>query len=327
MRESVVKAIRIDQHGGAEVLRLADVETPMPGAHEVRVRHSAIGVNFIDTYHRNGLYKIPLPSGLGLEAAGVVDAIGEGVTRFKLGDRVAYCSGPIGAYAEAHVVNEARAVALPDAIAFDIAAASLLKGMTARYLLRKTFRVERGHWVLIHAAAGGVGQILVQWAKHLGAHVIATAGSEEKAAIARGLGADHALIVRAENFAQRVRAIVKEGVQVAYDGVGKDTWEGSLDSLRPLGMMVSYGNASGPPPDINPLTLSQKGSLFLTRPTLFNYTATTAQLDEPAADLFEVMENGAVKVATPARYELAAAAQAHRDLEARKTTGSLVLSP
>lgn len=323
-----MKAIRIAQHGGPEAMSLVDTEEPSPGAHEIRVRHRAVGVNFIDTYHRSGLYKIALPSGLGLEAAGIVDAAGEGVTRFKHGDRIAYCAGPIGAYAEAHVVNEARAVRLPDAIAFDVAAASLLKGMTARYLLRKTFRVERGHVVLIHAAAGGVGQILVQWAKHLGARVIATVGSDAKAEIARTLGADQVLVSSRDDIVARVRALTdNEGAHVVYDGVGKDTWGASLDSLRLLGMMVSYGNASGPPPAFDPLVLSQKGSLFLTRPTLFHYTATTAQLDETAADLFAVMEQGAIKIAPPTVYALADAAQAHRDLEARKTTGSLVLKP
>ncbi len=322
-----MKAIRISEHGGPEAMALVDLDQLAPRPGEIRVRHHAIGVNFIDTYHRTGLYKIPLPSGLGLEAAGVVEEVGDGVSRFKRGDRVAYCSGPIGAYADANVLHEGRAVRLPDAISYEIAAASLLKGMTARYLLRKTFRVEQGHWVLIHAAAGGVGQILVQWAKHLGAHVIATVGNEAKAAIARELAADHVLVLDGGVFSTRVRAIVKEGVHVVYDGVGADTWRGSLDSLRPLGMMVSYGNASGPPPEINPLLLSQKGSLFLTRPTLFHYTTTTEQLDETAADLFRVVEQGAVKIAPPTGYALADASQAHRDLEARKTTGSLVLMP
>lgn len=328
MRDSAMKAIRITQHGGPDIMAIEDIAEPAPRPREVRVRHHAIGVNFIDTYHRTGLYKIVLPSGLGLEAAGVVDAIGEGVTRFKLGDRVAYCSGPLGAYAETNVLDQSRAVKLPDSISFDIAAASLLKGMTARYLLRKTFRVEQGHWALVHAAAGGVGQILVQWAKHLGAHVIAAAGSEEKADIAKRLGADRALVIRGEeDFAPRVRAIVKEGVHVVYDGVGADTWRGSLDSLRPLSMMVSYGNASGPPPAIAPSVLAAKGSLFLTRPGLAHYTATTEQLDETAADLFDVLEKGAVTIASPTTYALADAAQAHHDLEARKTTGSLVLIP
>jgi NADPH2:quinone reductase len=284
-------------------------------------------VNFIDTYHRTGLYKIALPSGLGMEGAGVVEAVGANVTRFKRGDRIAYSSGPIGAYAEAHVVNEARAVKLPDAISYDIAAASLLKGMTARFLLRKTFRVERGHDVVIHAAAGGVGQIAVQWAKHLGANVIAVVGSDAKGEIARSIGADHTIIQGRDDIAKRVREITGVGAHVVYDSVGKDTFAASLDSLRPMGMLVCFGNASGPPPDINPLVLSQKGSLFLTRPTLFTYTATLEQLDETSADLFDVIGKGAVKVALPTRYALADAARAHRDLEGRKTTGSLVLIP
>lgn len=323
-----MKAIRFEHTGAPDVLRLEEVATPQPGADEVRVRHHAIGVNFIDTYHRSGLYPVALPSGLGLEAAGIVEAVGDSVTRFKAGDRIAYASGPIGSYAEANVVNQTRAVKLADAVSFDVAASSMLKGMTARYLLRKTFRVERGHNVLIHAAAGGVGQIAVQWAKHLGATVIATVGSQSKAEIARALGADHVIISSEGNIAERVRALTGgEGVHVVYDGVGKDTWEASLDSLRPLGMMVSYGNASGPAPSFNPLLLSQKGSLFLTRPTLFHYTATVDALDETAADLFDVIGSGAVKIAAPTRYALAQAAQAHADLEARKTTGSLVLIP
>jgi NADPH2:quinone reductase len=328
VESDAMKAIRIEQHGGPEVMALAGVATPEPGANEVRVRNHAVGVNFIDTYHRTGLYKIALPSGLGQEGAGVVDTIGEGVTRFKVGDRIGYCTGPIGSYSEMHVVRDDRAVQLPQAVSFDVAAASMLKGMTARYLLRKTFRVERGHVVVIHAAAGGVGQIAVQWAKHLGATVIAIVGSDEKAEIARTLGADHVIVTPRENIAARVRRLTDgKGAHVVYDSVGKDTFLASLDSLRPLGMLVSFGNASGPPPDINPLALSQKGSLFLTRPTLFSYTATTEQLDETAADLFAVIESDAVKIAPPARYFLADGAQAHRDLEGRKTTGSLVLIP
>ena len=265
--------------------------------------------------------------GLGLEAAGVVDAVGAGVTRFTPGDRIAYASGPIGAYAEANVVSAERAVKVPDAIPFDIAAASLLKGMTARFLLRKTFRVEHGHDVVIHAAAGGVGQIATQWAKHLGARVIAVVGSDAKAEIAKTLGADHVIISTRENIAERVREITGVGAHVVYDSVGKDTFEASLDSLRPLGMMVSFGNASGPAGAVAPLELQRRGSLFLPRPPLFHYTATVEQLDETARDLFDVIEQGAVKVAPPTRYALADAAQAHRDLEARKTTGSLVLTP
>lgn len=322
-----MKAVRIEANGGPEVIALTDIPDREPGAGEVRVRNHAIGVNFIDVYHRTGLYKNPLPSGLGLEAAGVVDAIGQGVTRFKVGDRIVYANGPIGAYAETHVIKEAQAVKLPDAIPFDIAAASLLKGMTARFLLRKTFRVERGHFVVIHAAAGGVGQIAVQWAKHLGANVIAVVGSDEKAAIARSLGADHTIIPAREDIAKRVREITGVGAHVVYDSVGKDTFIASLDSLRPLGMLVSFGNASGPPPDINPLALAQRGSLFLTRPTLFSYVAAVEQLDETAADLFDVIEKGVVRIAAPTRYALGDAAQAHRDLESRKTTGSLVLVP
>jgi NADPH:quinone reductase len=323
-----MKAIRIDTHGGPEALKLADVESAQPGAHEVLVRHQAIGVNFIDTYFRTGLYKAPLPHGLGQEAAGIVDAVGEGVTRFKVGDRIAYCSGPIGAYAQAHIVNENRAVMLPEAIAFDVGASALLKGATARYLLRKTFRVERGHVVVIHAAAGGVGQIATQWAKHLGATVIATVGSDAKADVARSLGADHVLITARDDIAKSVRDLTNgEGAHVVYDGVGKDTWDASLDSLRPLGMMVSYGNASGAAPPIAPLTLAQKGSLFLTRPTLGHYIATSDLLDETARDLFGVIESGAVRIRAPAHYALGDAAQAHRDLEARRTTGSLVLIP
>lgn len=322
-----MKAIRLEQNGGPDVLALADIPAREPGAGEVRVKHHAIGVNFIDTYQRSGLYKIALPSPLGLEAAGVVDAIGEGVTRFKVGDRIVYASGPLGAYAEANVVKAAQAVKLPDTIPYDIAAASLLKGMTARFLLRKTFRVERGHDVVIHAAAGGVGQIAVQWAKHLGANVIAVVGSDPKAEIATSLGADHTIVTSRDDIAKRVREITGVGAHVVYDSVGKDTFLASIDSLRPLGMMVSFGNASGPPPDINPLLLSQKGSLFLTRPTMFSYTATVEQLDETAADLFDVIAKGAVKIAPPTRYALADAAQAHADLEARKTTGSLVLTP
>lgn len=321
-----MKAIRFNQTGGPDVLHLAEIDTSQPGAHEIRVRNVASGVNFIDTYHRTGLYKMPLPSGLGQEGAGVVDAIGADVTRFKIGDRVAYCSGPIGAYSEMHAVRDDRAVALPDAISFDVAAASMLKGMTACYLLRKTFRVERGHVVVIHAAAGGVGQIAVQWAKHLGATVIATAGSDAKSAIAKSLGADHVLVTGHDDIAKRVRDITNgAGADVVYDGVGKDTFDASLDCLRPLGMMVIFGNASGAVPPFNPLILSQKGSLFLTRPTLGHYTATREQLEETAKDLFEVIEQGVVKIAPPTHYKLADAAQAHRDLESRKTTGSLVL--
>lgn len=323
-----MKAIRVEQCGGPEVMRLVDVEPPPLRPNEIRVRIHAIGVNFIDTYHRSGLYKLPLPAGIGQEFAGVVEAIGESVTRFKIGDRVASGTAPPGAYAETHTLAETRAVHVPQAISFDVAASAMLKGMTARYLLRKTFRVKRGDVVVIHAAAGGVGQIAVQWAKHLGATVIAVVGSEAKAEIASALGADHVIVQGRDDIAKRVREFTNgEGAHVVYDGVGKDTFMASLDSLRPLGMMVSYGNASGPAPEFSPLLLAQKGSLFLTRPTLNHYTAKLEDLDETAADLFEVIASGAVKIAPPTRYALADAVQAHRDLEARKTTGSLVLAP
>lgn len=321
-----MRAIQFEHIGGPEVLQLVDVAPPALGPHDVLVRHHAIGVNFIDTYFRAGLYKTALPAIAGQEGAGIVEAIGANVTRFKVGDRIAYCLGPLGAYAELHAVNETRAVKLPETISFDIVASALLKGGTARYLLRKTFRVERGHSVLIHAAAGGVGQIAVQWAKHLGATVIATVGSDAKAEIARARGADHVLVTSRDDIAKRVRELTNgEGAHVVYDGVGKDTWDASLDSLRPLGMMVSYGNASGPVPPIAPLTLSQKGGLFLTRPTMSLYMPNAELLDETMDDLFGVIASGAVRIAPPTRYALADAAQAHRDLEARKTTGSLVL--
>ncbi|MFZ4069952.1 MAG: quinone oxidoreductase family protein [Caulobacterales bacterium] len=322
-----MKAIRFDATGGPEVLRLVDIAEPAPGAGQIRIRAGAIGINFIDTYHRTGLYPVPLPSGLGLEAAGVVDAIGDGVTRFAVGDRAGFCSGPIGAYAQAHLVPEDRAVKLPAALSDDNAAACLLKGMTARYLLRKTFRVEPGHTVLIHAAAGGVGQILVQWAKRLGATVIAVAGNAQKAQLASDLGADH-VIPDTDDIAAIVRTRTNgQGVDVVYDSVGKTTFQASLKSLKPLGLFVSYGNASGPPPAVEPGILAANGSLFFTRPTLATYTRTAELLQETADELFAILATGGVKLAAPTRYALADAAQAHADLEGRKTTGSLVLIP
>lgn len=320
-------AIRFASCGGPEVLELQDVPTPDPGPGQIRVRLGAIGVNFIDTYHRKGLYPLPLPSGLGLEGAGAVAAVGEGVTRFREGDRVGFCSGPAGAYAEAHVVSADQAVQLPASLSDAMAAACLLKGMTARYLLRKTFPVKRGDFIVFYAAAGGVGQIAVQWARHLGAVVIAIVGSEEKATLARQLGAAHALVQGRDDIVARVRAITGEGASVVYDSVGRDTFQQSLDCLAPLGMLVSFGNASGPAPDVSPLQLAAKGSLFFTRPTLMHYTRTPALLQETADDLFEILSAGAVRVAPPTEYALADAAQAHRDLEARKTTGSVILRP
>ena len=320
-------AIRIHQTGGPEVLSWESVDLPAPGAGEATVRHAAVGLNFIDTYHRTGLYPLPMPSGIGLEGAGVVEAIGPGVTEVQVGDRVAYAGGPIGAYAEARNIPAHRLLKLPDAISFDTAAAMMLQGLTAAYLLRKTYRVQPGDAVLIHAAAGGVGLIACQWAKALGATVIGTVGSAAKGELAKAHGCDHVINYSTENFVSRVREITGgEGVPVVYDGVGKDTFMGSLDSLRPLGMLVTYGNASGPVPPLDLLLLSQKGSLFVTRPTIVSYTAKRADLEALGAELFDVVASGKVKIEVHQRYALKDAAQAHCDLEARKTTGCTVLT-
>ncbi|MBN4046549.1 quinone oxidoreductase [bacterium AH-315-P15] len=324
----MIKAVRIHKTGGPEVMTLEEIELPPPGAGEVRIAHKAIGLNFIDTYMRGGLYPVQLPCGLGLEAAGVVKELGEGVENLALGDRVAYGTGPQGAYAEANNVHSTRVTKLPDAISFEVGAAMMLKGMTAQYLLRQTYKVKSGDTILIHAAAGGVGLIVCQWARHLGATVIGTAGSEEKAALAKAHDADHVILYRTEDVAAKVRELTNgKGVPVVYDAVGKDTWEASLDSLAPLGMMVSYGNASGPAPDFSPLVLSAKGSLFLTRPTLFHYTATPEALARTAGDLMDVVASGAVKIEVNQSYALADVVQAHKDLEGRKTTGATVLIP
>jgi NADPH2:quinone reductase len=321
-------AIRIHQTGGPEVLSWEEVDVPAPAAGEATVRQQAVGLNFIDTYHRTGLYPLPLPAGIGLEGAGVVEAIGTGVTEVKVGDRVAYAGGPVGAYAEVRNIPAHRLLKLPDAIAFKTAAAMMLQGLTAAYLLRRTYRVQAGDTVLIHAAAGGVGLIACQWAKVLGATVIGTVGSPAKAELARAHGCDHVINYCTENFTQRVREITGgEGVPVVYDGVGKDTFMGSLDSLRPLGMMVCYGNASGPVPPLDLLLLSQKGSLFVTRPTIMSYTAKRADLEALGAELFDVVASGKVRIEVNQTYPLKDAAQAQRDLEARKTTGSTVLLP
>ena len=321
-------AIRIHQTGGPEVLTWESVDLPAPAAGEATVRHAAVGLNFIDTYHRTGLYPLPLPSGIGLEGAGVVEAIGPGVTEVQVGDRVAYAGGPIGAYAEARNIPAHRLLKLPDAISFDTAAAMMLQGLTAAYLLRKTYRVQPGDAVLIHAAAGGVGLIACQWAKALGATVIGTVGSAAKGELAKAHGCDHVINYSTENFVARVREITGgEGVPVVYDGVGKDTFMGSLDSLRPLGMLVTYGNASGPVPPLDLLLLSQKGSLFVTRPTIVSYTAKRTDLEALGAELFDVVATGKVKIEVHQRYALKDAAQAHSDLEARKTTGSTILIP
>lgn len=320
-------AIRIHQTGGPDVLRWEAVEVGPPGPGEVRLRHTAIGLNFIDTYHRSGLYPLPLPAIPGSEGAGVVEEIGAGVSEVKPGDRVAY-AGPVGAYSEERLVPAHRLVPLPEDVDDRVAAAAMLKGMTARYLLRRTHRVEAGETILLHSAAGGVGLIAAQWAKSLGATVIGTVSTEAKAKLARDVGCDHVVVTSRESFAARVKEITGgAGVRVVYDAVGKDTFEASLDCLAPLGLMVSYGNASGPVAPISPLLLAQKGSLFLTRPTLMTYTARREDLLETAADLFAVIRSGAVKVRIEATYPLREAAAAHAALGARRTTGSTVLLP
>ena len=320
-------AIRIHENGGPEVLRWEEVTVGDPGPGEVRVRNTAVGLNFIDTYHRSGLYPMPLPMGLGSEGAGVIEAVGPKVKGFKAGDRVAYAQ-PIGAYAEVLLRPVARLVKIPAGVSDNTAAAMMLKGMTAWYLLRRTYKVKKGDTILVHAAAGGVGQILCQWGKHLGATVIGTVGSDAKAPIAKKAGCKQVIVASHEKISQRVREITKgKGVPVVYDGIGKETFMDSLDCLSPLGVMASFGNASGAVPPFNIGILAQKGSLFLTRPTLVNYTATREDLEAAARELFSVVKKGAVKIAINQTYPLREAAQAHRDLEGRKTTGSTVLLP
>lgn len=320
--------IQIQKVGGPDVLTAIDVELGEPGPGEARVRHTAIGLNYIDTYHRTGLYPMELPSGLGIEAAGVVEAVGEGVTEVAPGDRVAYAGGPVGAYSEARLMPAALLVPLPDDIKDQQAAAMMIKGLTAQYLLRQTFVVSPGDTLLVHAAAGGVGLLLCQWASHLGATVIGTVGSDEKASLARAHGCRHVIVYTREDFTRRVRELTEgKGVPVVYDSVGKATWEGSLDCLQPRGLMVSYGNASGPVPAFEPGVLALKGSLFVTRPTLFSYAATREELLAMSDDLFGVVRSGAVKVSVRQTFPLVEAADAHRALEARETVGSTVLMP
>ena len=321
-------AIRFHQTGGPEVLRWEETAVGDPAPGEARVRHQAVGLNYIDTYHRSGLYPLPLPSGLGSEGAGIVEAVGEGVADLRVGDRVAYAGGPLGAYSQVRCLPADRLLKLPEAIDCRTGAAMMLQGLTAAYLLRRTYPVQAGDRVLIHAAAGGVGLIACQWAKALGAQVIGTVSSEAKADLALAHGCDHIIYYTREDVAQRVREITGgEGVAVVYDGVGKDTFAGSLDSLRPLGMMVSFGNASGAVPPFDPLLLSQKGSLFFTRPTLGHYSAKRDDLLALGAELFAVVAAGKVRIEINQTYALADAADAHRDLEARKTTGSTILLP
>ena len=320
-------AIRFHQTDGPEVLRWEEVTVGDPAPGEARVRHEAVGLNFIDTYHRGGLYPLPLPSGLGREGAGVVEAVGDGVTDIKPGDRVAYGSGPLGAYSEVRCMPADRLLKLPDSLSCRTGAAMMLQGLTAAYLLRHTFPVKRGDQILIHAAAGGVGLIACQWAKALGATVIGTVSTEAKAELARKNGCDHVILYSREDVAKRVREITGEGVAVVFDGVGKDTFMGSLDSLRPRGTMVTFGNASGAVPPFDPLLLAQKGSLFVTRPILDHYAGKRSDLLALGEELFGVVASGQVKIEINQTYALSDAAQAHRDLEARKTTGSTILVP
>ena len=324
----MAKAIRIATTGGPEVLQLVEHDPGPPGEGEVQLRHTAIGLNYIDVYDRTGLYPMPLPGGLGREAAGIVVALGRKVKGLRKGDRVAYVHTVPGAYSELRNLPAARLVKLPKGVSDEQAAAVMLKGLTAEYLLRRTYRVRRGDWVLVHAAAGGVGLLLCQWARSLGARVIGVVGNDAKAQLARRHGCQHTLVLGRDALVESVRKLTKgAGVAVVYDSVGKDTFMDSLDCLRPRGMMVTYGNASGPAPAISPLELSKRGSLFLTRPSLFAYIASRAELDAAARALFRQITARKLRVRIDQRYPLAEAAQAHRDLEARRTTGSTVLVP
>jgi NADPH2:quinone reductase len=322
------KAIQVSKTGGPEVMEYVDAEVGQPGPGEVRIRHAACGLNYIDVYFRNGTYPQPLPAGLGMEAAGMVEAVGDGVTHVKPGDRVAYAGRPVGAYAEVRIMPAAILVKLPDSIDFDTAAAMMLQGLTVQYLFRRTFPLRGGETILFHAAAGGVGLIACQWAKALGVNMIGTVGSDEKAALARAHGCTHTINYNKENFVERVKQITGgKGVPVVYDSIGKDTFTGSLDCLSPLGMMVSYGSASGPVPPFSLNELASRGSLFITRPTLFSYIAKREDLDAMAGELFGMVNCGKIKIDINQRYALKDVAQAHRDLELRKTTGSSILIP
>lgn len=321
-------AIRIHEHGGPEVMKWEAVEVGDPGAGELRIRHTAIGLNYIDTYHRTGLYKIPLPSVIGREGAGVVESLGPGVTEFKVGDRVAYASSPIGAYSEARLMPAERVVKVPEGVTDQQAASMMLKGMTAQYLLKRTYPVKQGDTILFHAAAGGVGLILCQWAKHLGATVIGTVGGTEKIALAKAYGCDHVIDYKNEDFVARVAEITGgRKCAVVYDGVGKDTFLKSLDCVRPRGLVALFGNASGKVEPLDLGVLAAKGSLFVTRPTLDTHIASRDDLVNTANDLFQMVAGGKVKLEINQTYALRDTVQAHRDLEARKTTGSTVLLP
>ena len=323
----MAKAIRFSQTGGPEVLSYEDVEVGAPGAGEARVRHNVIGLNFIDTYQRSGLYPMPLPSGLGMEASGVVEAVGSGVSYVKVGDRVAYAGGPPGAYSEVRLIPADKLVKVPAGVSDEEAAAMMLKGLTVQYLIRSVYRVEKGETVLFHAAAGGVGTIACQWLKALGVTVIGTVGSDEKARVAKAHGCDHTIVYTRENFADRVMEITDgRGVPVVFDSVGKDTFTGSLASLQPRGLVAVFGNGSGPVTGVD-INVLAKGSYYVTRPTLMTYTAQRSDLEANSEELFDVVKSGKVKIEINQRYALADVAQAHRDLEGRKTTGSTVFTP
>lgn len=324
----MAKAVRIHQHGGPEVLQFEEVTVGDPGPGQARIRQTAIGLNFIDTYHRSGLYQLQMPSGIGTEGAGVVEAVGSGVTWVKAGDRVAYAGGPPGAYADMRLVPADRLVKIPEGISDQTAAAMMLKGLTTQYLIRSTYRVQAGQTVLFHAAAGGVGLIACQWLKALGVTVIGTVGSEEKAKLAKAHGCAHTIVYTKENFVERVNQITEgRKLPVVYDSVGKDTFMGSLDCLQPRGMLVVFGNGSGPVAAFDLNLLAAKGSLYITRPSLVTYTAKREDLEAMAADLFDVVKSGKVKIEVNQTYALKDAAQAHRDLQSRKTTGSTLIVP
>lgn len=321
-------AIRIQRAGGPDVLEYMQVELPAPGPGEVLIRQSAIGVNFIDVYQRTGLYPVPTPYTPGQEGAGVIEAVGAGVTKLKKGDRVAVASPPLGAYAEFRVMDAGRVVKLPDGVSEEQAAAAMVKGMTAEYLLNRTYKIKQGETILFHAIAGGVGLIACQWAKALGAIIIGTASSTEKCQLAKAYGCDHVINYREENFVERVREITGgKGVPVVYDSVGNDTFIASLDCLQPRGLMVSFGNSSGPVHSFAPGTLSSKGSLYLTRPSLWHYTSDESEYKTSASSLFDMIETGKIKINISKHYALKNASQAHTDLEERKITGSIILKP
>ena len=324
----MVKAIRMHTQGGPEVMKLEEVDLAAPAAGQIQVKHTAIGLNYIDTYHRSGLYKLELPSGLGMEGAGTVAAIGDGVSSVKVGDRIAYAAPPPGSYAEARNIEETKVVKVPDGVDDKTAAAMMLQGLTVQYLIRQIYKVGKGDTILVHAAAGSVGSILCQWASHLGATVIGTVGSDEKAELAKANGCAHPIVYTRENFVDRVMEITDgKKVPVVYDSIGKDTWPLSLDCLAPTGLMVSFGQASGPIPPVDLGIFAAKGSLKFTRPTLMTYTAKKSDLDVMAADLFDVVAKVVVKIAINQTYALADVVQAHKDLEGRKTTGSTILMP